>query len=158
MQEVLIREFEPGDQSAARRLILEGLGEHFGYTDETCNPDLDDIMAHYIEPGHVFLVAILGENLVGTGGLVLQGGGCAQIVRVSVQRRYRRRGIGRALVMRLIAAGRARGVSRIWAETNEDWHAAISLYDRCGFREYERHDGSVYMAIDLQRDSGGVVA
>jgi hypothetical protein len=29
-----IRTFEVGDQEQARWLILEGLGEHFGYIDE----------------------------------------------------------------------------------------------------------------------------
>jgi GNAT superfamily N-acetyltransferase len=158
MQGVQIREFEPGDQSAARKLILEGLGEHFGYIDEACNPDLDDIMAYYIVPGHIFLVATLGENLVGTGGLVLQDESCARIVRVSVRRDSRRRGIGRALVMRFIAVGRERQVARIWVETNEDWHAAINLYHRCGFREYERQDGCVYMELNLSRDSDSAVA
>ena len=37
---MLIRAFEPRDQAAARQLILAGLGEHFGWIDETCNPDL----------------------------------------------------------------------------------------------------------------------
>ena len=29
---------------AARALILQGLGEHFGFVDETANPDLDERM------------------------------------------------------------------------------------------------------------------
>ncbi len=32
-----IRPFAPGDQEAARRLILEGLVEHFGFVDEALN-------------------------------------------------------------------------------------------------------------------------
>ena len=42
---IVVRRFAPADQDAARRLILEGLGAHFGSIDESLNPDLDDIAA-----------------------------------------------------------------------------------------------------------------
>ena len=67
MFEVSLRPFEASDQGAARRLILEGLGEHFGFIDESLNPDLDDVMKSYVIPGHVFIVAHIGQDLVGTG-------------------------------------------------------------------------------------------
>lgn len=40
---IKVRPFETRDQVAARKLILSGLGEHFGFIDERLNPDLDDI-------------------------------------------------------------------------------------------------------------------
>src|SRR5579883_3043906 len=55
MYDTVIRPFVPPDQQAARVLILRGLGEHFGWIDETCNPDLDDIAATYTGAGHLFL-------------------------------------------------------------------------------------------------------
>ena len=105
---LVIRAFAPSDQAAARRLILEGLAEHFGAVDETRNPDIDDIAANYVDRGHLFLVADDAESLVGTAALVFEDGASAQVVRVSVASRWRRRGLARALVMRLIEAGRAR--------------------------------------------------
>jgi hypothetical protein len=66
---ITIRPFEARDQQAARQLILSGLGEHFGYIDESLNPDLDEIMANYVTAGHVFIVAHSGEQLLGTGAL-----------------------------------------------------------------------------------------
>ncbi len=89
-----IRPFEPCDQSAARQLILAGLGEHFGYLDESLNPDLDDIMADYITQGRVFVVVMTDEELVGTGALKIKHGQVGQLVRMSVRREHRRRGIG----------------------------------------------------------------
>ena len=81
---LVIRPFEVSDQAVTRRLILEGLGEHFGFIDETLNPDIDDITAHYIVPGHVFVVVQDGNDIVGKGALALKGEGIGQMVRVSV--------------------------------------------------------------------------
>ena len=149
---LIIRAFAPSDQAAARRLILEGLAEHFGAVDETLNPDIDDIAANYIDRGHLFLVAEDAMGLVGTAALVFEDGASAQVVRVSVASRWRRRGLARALVMRLIEAGRARGLARLWMETNDDWEPAIALYRACGFTPYDHRDGNIYMEVDLTRN------
>ena len=148
MPPVRIRPFAPGDQCAARALILAGLREHWGWLDPNLNPDLNDIAANYIAPGHVFIVAESGQALAGTGALVIDGDS-GQIVRVAVRPWWQRRGIGRALVIALLDAARARGLVRVWMETNNDWHRAISLYQRCGFREFDRREGCVFMAVDL---------
>ena len=143
---LLIRPFVPADQAAARALILEGLGEHFGQVDPALNPVLDDIAGSYLARGHVFLVAEADGMLVGTGALRAEGAE-GQIVRVSVRHDLRGRGIGRALVMALLEAARTRGLDRIWMETNDDWHDAIGLYRQYGFREFDRRDGCVFMEL-----------
>lgn len=153
--DLYIRPFTETDQSAARRLILEGLGEHFGFVDEGCNPDLDDIAACYTARGHRFLVAFVGAELVGTAALVFEDAAAGRIVRVSVAREHRRQGIGRALITRLVDAARAAGLARLWMETNDDWADAIAFYQRCGFVEYDHRDGNVYMALDLTRNQSG---
>jgi ribosomal protein S18 acetylase RimI-like enzyme len=148
----IIRPFTPSDQAAARRLILEGLGEHFGAVDETRNPDIDDIAANYVGRGHLFLVAEDAPGLIGTAALVFEGSATAQVVRVSVAPRWRRRGLAKALVMRLIEAGVARGLVRLWMETNDDWQPAIELYRACGFAAFDYRDGNIYMELDLSRN------
>jgi ribosomal protein S18 acetylase RimI-like enzyme len=125
--------------------------------DETLNPDIDDIVACYLDQGHLFLVALAAGEIVGTGALIFEdgravGGPAGQLVRVSVSRDCRRLGLGRALVLRLIAAGRDRGLTCLWMETNDDWDAAIGLYRSCGFTEYDRRDGNIYMRLDLPRN------
>jgi ribosomal protein S18 acetylase RimI-like enzyme len=134
-----------------RRLILEGLGEHFGFIDETLNPDIDDITANYIVAGHVFVVVQDGNDIVGMGALVFRGEGIGQMVRVSVRSDYRRKGIGKAIVEHLIEVARQRGVRRLIVETNSDWYDAIGLYKRLGFVEYRRSDIGVHMVLDLSQ-------
>lgn len=146
---VAIRPFAAGDQGAARRLVLAGLGDHFGEIDGTRNPDLDDIAAHYIRAGRLFLLAERDGEVVGTGALVEEGPTIGRLVRMSVDRRHRGQGIGRALVGHLVEAARARGYRRLLVETNDDWTDAIGLYVACGFVEEDRRDGEVHLALTL---------
>jgi len=74
-------------------------------------------------------------------------------VRISVAPAHRRRGVGRALVAHLVGAARARGWPQVLVETNDDWHDAIALYQRYGFREYARASGEVHMVLDLSTPS-----
>ena len=146
---ITLRPFQPSDQPAAKLLIQQGLGEHFGFIDQTLNPDLDDIAAHYVTPGHLFVVADLNGHLVATGALIGLAPGVAQVVRVSVQSNYRRQGIGRAIVALLLQAAYERGFRRVQVETNRTWWDAIGLYTSHGFSEYARDEVSVYLALDL---------
>jgi GNAT superfamily N-acetyltransferase len=145
MSTFTIRSFAAPDQASARALILAGLGGHFGFIDETCNPDLDDIMANYVAHGSAFVVAQNGEGLIGTGALIAEDERTGRIVRMSVRREARRQGIGKALVEHLLNLARVRQFSRVLVETNNDWDDAIGLYSRCGFVEYDRDDVSVYL-------------
>jgi GNAT superfamily N-acetyltransferase len=146
---ITIRDFAPTDQTATRRLVLAGLGDHFGVIDETMNPDLDDITAHYLAPGHRFVLAERDGTLVGAGALIEETPDTGRLVRMSVDRTHRGQGIGRALVNHLLAEARACGYHRVLIETNDDWSDAIALYRACGFTEFDRRDGDVHMALDL---------
>ncbi len=145
---ITIRSIEPADQRAARALILAGLGEHFSDLDPLYNLDLDDIWQVYVVQGHVFVVAEENGRLVGTGGLLVQATE-GQLVRVSVAQDRRGRGIGRLLVENLVAAAQSQGLARVWMETNDDWHAAQALYRACGFQEFDRREGCVFMRREL---------
>jgi hypothetical protein len=75
---VQIESFRPALQSCFRQLVLTGLAEHWGDVDEALNPDLDDVASFYQHD--IFLVAVGGEQLVGTGILLLshqRGRSCA---------------------------------------------------------------------------------
>jgi ribosomal protein S18 acetylase RimI-like enzyme len=148
MPPIRIRPFAPADQAAVRTLILEGLREHWDCLDARRNPDLDNIAANYITPDHMFLIAEIEHAMAGTGALMISGD-VGQIVRVSVSPRFRRHGVGRALVAALLEAARTRDLARVWMETNDDWNDAIGLYRHCGFREYDRREGCIFMELDL---------
>ncbi len=131
-----IRPFVASDQTAARTLILAGLGEHWGSIDETLNPDLDDIAVNYpSQRADFFVVEAVDGTLLGTAGLLREDDQTGRIVRMSVAKTARGRGIGKRLVAYLEEAARARGYHRLVCETTHDWTDAIALYTATGFTE-----------------------
>lgn len=146
-QEILIREYRPEDQAAARNLILAGLEEHWGWLDLSKNPDLDDITASYGQ--ETFLTAWCEGMLVGTGALVREAEGVGRIVRMSVAHQARRTGIGRAILDRLVALARARGFQRLVLETTQTWGDATGFYRSYGFHFIENRDGDSHFFMDV---------
>ena len=142
-----VRDFLPTDQTAARQLILDGLADHWGELDLSLNPDLNDIAVSYADG--VFLVAYEGEKLVGTGALIPEGDGNGRIVRMSVDRALRRRGIGRRLLEALVLRGREIGYQAIVLETTETWEDAIGFYQQYGFETTHYANGDRHFRLNL---------
>lgn len=87
---------------------------------------------------------------VATGALVAQGD-WGEVKCMWVAPDARGRGISRAVLEALEADARARGLSMLRLETGVDSHAALALYDRCGyarrgpFADYRPDPLSVFM-------------
>jgi ribosomal protein S18 acetylase RimI-like enzyme len=139
-----VRRFRSGDQRAARALVEEALGEHFGFIDRAANPDLVDIGATYREPHAAFFVAELADDVVGTCGVLLEPP-AARIVRLAVARGRRRNGIASALLDRALAAAGAAGLVEIIALTEPEWTDAVRFYRSRGFEAYGRDAVDVYL-------------
>ncbi len=135
------------DQPAARALILSGLAERWGWLDESKNPDLNDIAVTYADG--VFLIARRGDEVVGTGAFRPLDGDTVEVVRMSVRKDLRRRGIGRAILTALCHQALRRGYRKVILETTATWHDAIAFYQAFGFRITYQKDGDVYFALDL---------
>ena len=147
MDELTIQPFQPADQDEVKRLVLAGLVDHWGFLDPTKNPDLNDIAATYA--GGTFLVARLAGQIVGSGALVPRGDGTAEIVRMSVACDFRRQGIGRRILHRLVVQARQDGIRQLALETTETWQEVIDFYLDYGFRITHFSGGDVYFALDL---------
>lgn len=80
----------------------------------------------------VFLTALLNGEVagyIGFYGIPDEG----DITNVSVDDRFRRLGIGRALVLALIDRAAGRGIGTIFLEVRDSNEAAIRLYEQAGF-------------------------
>jgi GNAT superfamily N-acetyltransferase len=142
MHEVRLAEFEPADQREVKALILAGLVDHWGFLDPSKNPDLDDIPSCYA--GASFLVARLGERIVGCGALVSRGEGIAEIVRMSVAKDLRGEGIGTQVLTALLEQARRQGVSRVVLETTAAWSEVVNFYLKNGFKITHYRDEDVF--------------
>jgi len=153
--ELTIRSFQPEDQTAVKKLILEGLKDHWGTIDPLKNPDLDDIGSYYARG--FFRVVVLDGRIVGTGALIPRADSAAEIVRMSVARDLRRRGIGSAILKQLIGDAEASGRRKIILETTSTWSDAVAFYERRGFRPTHVQGGDTYFLLELNRGSASVV-
>ncbi len=80
---------------------------------------------------------------------------------VAVRERYRRQGIGLTLLGRILEVGRRRGVNAAFLELRAGNAAALSLYEKCGFRVTARRqnyyseptEDALVMTIQLGRNA-----
>ena len=139
-----VRAFRASDQAAARTLIEDGLGEHFGFIDPDANADLIDIAATYAKPRAAFFVAEVDGMIVGTTGVLVERG-TVRMVRVGVDRKHRRSGVASALLKKAIAFASAVGAREIVAHTQPEWPDATKFYESHGFTPYGRDEIDVHL-------------
>ncbi len=86
------------------------------------------------QPFSLYLTARMKQTgeLAGYCGLLISED-TAEIVNVAVREEFRNRGIGGALLCRLIEEGRARGVDHFTLEVRKSNRAALHLYEKLGF-------------------------
>jgi GNAT superfamily N-acetyltransferase len=141
----------PADEAAIRALWLDylrwgndELEAHYGFrltADETVERDLAEI-AKFLPPNGHMLLATEGDEAVGIGCLRRIGPDTAEIKRMFVQPGHRGRGLGRALLDRLIACAEADGFGRLRLDSAAFMTAAHHLYRSRGFVDIEPYPES----------------
>lgn len=96
---IQIVDFEPMYQQSLSKPINRGLGERFGYIDESLNLDLQGIELHFKDGN--FLLALAHNELVGTGAILPEGSGVGRIVRMATDSKLRREGVGTRVIQAL---------------------------------------------------------
>jgi putative acetyltransferase len=99
-----------------------------------------------------------GDTLLGCGALKRLAADHGEVKSMHTAQAARRTGIGSAMLAHIIAAARARGMSRLSLETGSwDYFAAArALYARYGFvacapfADYVPDPSSVFMTLDLR--------
>jgi putative acetyltransferase len=148
--DLTIREFEPGDEGAFRRLNEDWIVRYF-----TLEPKDEDSFADprgaILDRGGRIFVALSQGQPVGCCALVATVPGEFEVAKMAVAEACRRSGIGRRLLEKTIAAARAAGAHRLYLETNRKLAGAIRLYESLGFRHLppERIVRSPYARADV---------
>lgn len=125
-------DYEPRHALAWRALNEAWLTEMFSIEPKDRRV-LDDPEGEILARGGRILMAELDGRAVGCCALVPMPDGGLELGKMAADADARGLGVGRALMDRAIAAGRATGAARLFLETNHRCEAAIALYERSGF-------------------------
>jgi ribosomal protein S18 acetylase RimI-like enzyme len=156
LAETGIRQFQPGDAAAFRRLNEEWITRLFRIEPKEA-PILADPQATILDLGGRIFFATAGEQCIGCCALVRIADKEFEVAKMAVEPSYQRAGIGRRLLHAVIEEGRNAGAQRLYLETNHTLTPAIRLYESVGFNHiatnriipspYARAD--VYMELIL---------
>jgi DNA-binding MarR family transcriptional regulator/GNAT superfamily N-acetyltransferase len=100
--------------------------------------------AELTPPAGVFVVARLGGQAIGCGGLKVKDRNIGEIKRMWVRADARRLGVGRRILESLETFARELGVCTLRLETNRTLKEARALYRKCGYREVEPFNDEPY--------------
>jgi putative acetyltransferase len=131
---VRIRDVEPADVPAVRRLVEDVLGE-FGFTAHVggVERDLADVAGRYGGGRAGFWVADAGGAVVGTVAIRPKDGARCELKRLYLHPSRRGTGLGQRLYAHAEAFARAAGYERIWLDSSRRFGRAHALYARNGF-------------------------
>lgn len=130
----------PPDVDAVRQLVLAHVDERLWMPGiEHMRADAIGLPGPYIPPRGAIWLAQAGADAVGCVALRPLPNDIGEVKRMFVDRAWRGRGVGRALLETLIARARAIGYHRLRLGTITDMTAARSLYHSLGFVPIERY-------------------
>jgi len=111
----------------------------------------DQIFADCLRVGYHCVVVETDMGVAGYGVLSM-GAGEAHVLNLCIAEDWRRRGVGRALLLALLAHARDRGVRDAFLEVRRTNRAAIALYHDLGFQCVGTRRG-YYQAQDGREDA-----
>src|SRR4051812_8867815 len=131
----------PDEVPAVRALFGEyaaGLGIDLCF--QNFDAELAGLPGDYAPPAGRLLVADLEGELAGCVALRPQAPGVCELKRLYVRPTYRGRGLGRALLERLLAEAVAAGYQEAVFDTLDSMTAALALYRTLGFEPTEPYN------------------
>jgi putative acetyltransferase len=149
-----IIDYSPRYQADWKRINVAWIAERF-VVEEVDLEVLDHPDKNILSKGGHIILAMEGDEVVGTCALLYSSPGVYQMVKMAVDIRSRGKGIGRALGQAIIDKARQHGAGMVMLYSNRAGAVeAIALYRKLGFKElplptraYARAD--IYMELEL---------
>lgn len=95
-------------------------------------------------PSGLFVVAQVGDDVVGCGAILWIDDATAEVKRMWVDSRWRGIGLGKRLLAHLEGEAQSSGRSRVVLDTNSSLNEAISMYRALGYDEIDRYNDNPY--------------
>ena len=145
-----IREFQPGDEDAFRRLNEEWITLYFKLE----APDLYALQhpqEKILSKGGRIFFAVQQGIALGTVALIPIAPNEYEVAKMGVTASARGLGLGHQLMQAAIAAARAAGATRLYLETNHALTPAIRTYTAAGFQHVPKENlkPSPYQRADV---------
>ena len=159
-EEVAFVEAGREDLGIVRELFLEyaeSLGIDLSF--QSFQSEIDSLPGKYAKPDGALILAKRGSECCGCVALRRIDGETCEMKRLYVRPRFRKRGIGKGLAMRIIAEGEARGYARMRLDTLSSMKGALALYRSLGFHEigpyiYNPIAGALFMEREINPRPG----
>jgi GNAT superfamily N-acetyltransferase len=134
---IVVRQYRKDDHEEVVRLHREGINQiGVFFDDPAVDNDLDDIEGVYLKRGE-YLIATIGNRVVGMGALRRVDGQTAEIKRMRVDRELQGEGVGSRILDELIQKATELGYRRLILDTVENNKQARTFYEKRGFRLYQ---------------------
>jgi GNAT superfamily N-acetyltransferase len=144
---------ERADGAAGTQLLgefIERLVELYGDYDPSRTPSASP--EEMGPPGGAFLVIYDGGDAIACGGIKQLAPGLAELKRMYVAPRARRRGHARRLLGALEDAARERGHTRVRLDTGLRQPEARALYESAGYRAIPDYNQNKYASFWFEKD------
>jgi putative acetyltransferase len=119
--------------------------------------DVDEAQSHYFGRRGIFLVALDEGRVVGTGAIRPIDDKMCELKRLWLLEPYQGKGIGYAMVRRLLDFAHKNAYDRMRLQTSNQQLRAIEFYHRLGFRDVPSPDleeGDIRMEMGLDETDG----
>lgn len=132
MSEVRLIEYEDRYHGDFSRLNLEWL-DKYHLTESHDLEILDNPRGVVLDGGGIIYLAQIGDEIVGTAGLLKTGEGMYEFIKMAVAEPYQGRGISKMLIEKCLDTARSWNAKKIGLYSNSQLQRAIKVYEKFGF-------------------------
>ena len=133
-----------------KKLNLEWL-DKYNLTESHDLIILNDPQGIVLNNGGFIWLAKAGEEIVGSVGIMNEGEGIFEVIKMGVNENWRGKGIGKLLIEVCLQKAKEIGVKRLILFSNHQLQTALSLYEKYGFKKVEV-TGAPFLTADVKME------
>ena len=133
-----------------KRLNLEWL-DKYELTESHDLEVLDDPQKYVLDGGGCLFLAMYGDRVVGTAGLLKEREGEFELVKMSVDPEFRGKGISKILLDHCLEEAKKKNAKKIFLFSSSKLQTAIKLYEKYGFQHVAVTDAP-FLTADVKME------